>query len=286
MSKSYYYNLIPIDLDEIKKLETEFQNRLNFVMKPDEVRPFRIRPDFKDTKVTVKELSWDKFREVFIRYQSKIRKYSFTLTEQNERNSFRRRYEITIRIKENAYETTPHSYYPSIEILAWREEDYEFDRIRKVFEETWGLSFSEYQLQRDLVRRYLHSIANGELKNKVSKAMENHDYDLAMSAASIFVETKLREKCLSVGAVLAKNQTGVDLAVTSYHEEKGCLSPPFNVADRASHGVFLIFQGFFHYIRNAYGHNTVIMGNDRECIIEYLNFRETLLKIIETSRKR
>jgi len=285
MSKSYYYNLIPIDLDEIKKLETEFRNRLNFVMKPDDVRPFRIRPDFKD-EIGIKGLSWDKFREVFIRYQSKIRKYSFALGEQNQRNSFRKKYEITIRIKENAYETTPHSRYPSIEILTWQEEDYMFDRIRKVFEETWGLSFSEYQLQRDLVRRYSHSIANGELKDKVSKAMEHHDYDLAMSAASVFVETKLREKCLSVGAVLTKNQTGVDLAVASYHEEKGCLSPPFNVADKASHGVFLIFQGFFHYIRNAYGHNTVIMGNDRECIIEYLNFCETLLKIIETSRKR
>ncbi|MCK4628283.1 MAG: hypothetical protein KAT56_04730 [Sedimentisphaerales bacterium] len=286
MTNGYYYNLIPINLDDIKKLETEFRDRLDIKMMPYDVRPFRIRPDFKDTKVSEEGLSWDKFVEVFVRYQNKIRKYTFALTEQKQRNITGRKYEITIRIKENAYETTPHSYYPSIEILAWQEEDCKFDRIRKVFEETWGLSFSEYQLQIDLLSRYSHSIKNEELKDKISKAMVHHDYDLAMSAASVFVETKLREKCLSVGAALTKNQTGVDLATASYHEDKGCLSPPFNIADRASQGVLLIFQGFFHYIRNAYGHNTVIMGNDRECIIEYLNFCETLLKIIETSTKR
>lgn len=281
-NKHYYYDLVPITWEQILKLRTEFLEQLRFKMMPATIKPFIIRPAFED----IYGPSWRKFEELFHEYQNRIRKYEFELTKRCGLTKDESKFGIEVRIKGTPDQTTRGHSYPSIGIMNYWRGASDFEAARKLLEKILNLQFSEEQLQEDLLARFSYSIVNEELKGKVCRAMEHHDYDSAMSGASVLVEAKLRHKCLGVGGTSANGQTGVNLAVTAYHESKGCLNPPFTVATQASHGVFLIFQGFFHYIRNAYGHHSTVMGKNRECIIEFLNLCESLLKIIEKSTKR
>ncbi len=137
-----------------------------------------------------------------------------------------------------------------------------------------------------LDERVSAGIINADLVDAISGALGARRYEEAMQNAVILVESKLREKCLSAGGDDAQNATGNNLAVIAYHPDTGCLRPPWPVAVNADQGVMQLFMGFIQYLRNAFGHNALVMGGDKSSVFELLAFCEFLLAIIEKSTKR
>ena len=132
----------------------------------------------------------------------------------------------------------------------------------------------------------MRAIRNPDLAASVSGALATRRYEEAMQNAVILVESKLRDKCVWAGRNDAKTVTGNDLAVIAYHPDTGCLRPPWPVAANAEQGAMQLFMGFIQYLRNAFGHNAVVMGGDKSSVSELLAFCEFLLRIIEKSTKR
>jgi hypothetical protein len=130
------------------------------------------------------------------------------------------------------------------------------------------------------------AIKNSDLADAISATLAARRYEEAMQSAVILVESKLRDKCVWAGKKDAQNATGSDLAKIAFHDEQGCLRPPWPVAAQAEQGAMLLFTGFFLYLRNAFGHNAVVMGGDKSGIFELLAFCEFLLMIIDKSTKR
>ena len=95
-----------------------------------------------------------------------------------------------------------------------------------------------------------------------------------------------KEKCLAAGRNEAQHKTGADLAIIAFNKQNGCLNPPWPIATEAQQGVQLMFQGFFMYLRNAFAHNVVVMGEDKSSVFECISTCEFLLNIIEKSTVR
>lgn len=279
MIRGIYYNYVPLEWAHITAVRKEFAERIYQRVEPDEIRPFKIRPAFKDEYGP----SWDKFEKIYQSNQGRVRKFSLMVFRGSEKEN---RFCIQIRIRENEDSIGRPDGYPSIEILLYDGEEHYFEQARRLLEKLWGLEVSEKQLKNELLARYQAAIRHPELKKKTESAMRSHDYDLALSGATILVESALRTRCLKEGCAAAGSVTGAELAVLAFTEEKGCLTPPYAVANRSAHGAFLLFQGFFLYLRNAYGHHSHVVGSDRTYVIEFLSLCDTLLSIVEGSTRR
>lgn len=280
MANKYNYKFNLITIDQIFKLKDELYDRYSIKLNPDQIRPYKNKPDFEDQY----KLNWDKFRRLFAKQHGKIRKYSLALSAPFGYKEYEGRFLVTVRLNVKERLNKFDSYrYPSIEYSYYWGDLFDFEKGREVLEDVWGLEFSDEQRKLDLFHRFTNSTVNQEFRDKVSALLFKHDYDAAMNIAVTLVESKLREKCVDAGNFLAKNATGADLAKIAYHPDSGCLKPIYPVASNASEGAMLMFLGFFKYIRNAFGHNATVMGNDGNCVVEFLNLCETLLKIIELS---
>lgn len=139
---------------------------------------------------------------------------------------------------------------------------------------------------KSIISRYDASILNPEILHLANPSIRSGHYDSALKLVISLVETKLREKCLAAGRNEAQQKTGADLAVLAFNKQNGCLNPPWPIATEAHQGVQLMFQGFFMYLRNAFAHNVVVMGEDNSSVFECISTCEFLLKIIEKSTVR
>ncbi len=124
------------------------------------------------------------------------------------------------------------------------------------------------------------------LWSHIEGSLSTRQFDVAIKAAIGVVETRLRERCVALGRIEAQKQTGSDLAVTAYHKDSGCLTPPWPLAAEAIHGAQMTFQGFFLWIRNAYAHHATVMGKNRSAVFETLMYCQFLLRILEESTER
>lgn len=282
MFPKYNYKYRDVTWTELTDLILAIREDTHHSVTFSEIRPFRKRPAFDD--------EWGpkpaKFESIFKKHQREIRKFSLTLSRNNRPSKVSSRIDLTFRIKENADQIEQTYNYPSIELLNFDGRDYDFENVRRLLEKRLSLEFSERQIRDDLIMRYKASIGHSELRGRIDAAMQSHQYDLALSGAAILVESSLRDACLKHGCSAAVTATGADLSVLAFHSSQGCLIPPYPIATQANHGAFLLFQGFFLYIRNAYMHNSKVMGDDKKYVIEFLAICDSLLTIISGSTKR
>ncbi len=152
-------------------------------------------------------------------------------------------------------------------------------QLKKFYETTDSESKS-------IIDRYDASIINPDILYLLNPLIRAGHYDSALKLVVSLVETKLKEKCLAAGRNEAQHKTGADLAVLAFNKQNGCLNPPWPIATEAHQGVQLMFQGFFIYLRNAFAHNVVVMGEDNSSVFECISTCEFLLNIIEKSTVR
>lgn len=280
--RQYKYEYKEIVWDDIIRLKDAIEEDTKHSFKPDQIRPFRKKPAFDD-KFGPK---FPQFEEMFKKYQGQIRKFGFELSRIVGPNKNVNRAIITFRIKENIDQELPTYNYPSIELLNYEAEDGDFENIRHTLEKVLKIKLPPPDPKEELLGRYNASIRHPELRKQTCSAMRDHHYDLALSGASILVESVLKRACLKYGRSKAKFATGAELAQIAYHPKDGCMTPPYPLAAEANEGAFQLFRGFFFYLRNAYLHNATVMGDDRRYAVEFLALCETLLMIIEGSTSR
>ena len=137
-----------------------------------------------------------------------------------------------------------------------------------------------------LIDRLATSIRHPALAQAIRGPLSAKDYDGAVRAATVQVETELRQRCLAVGRAEAQGQTGSDLATTAFSDKAGCLNPPWPVATQARESAHLAFRGFFLYLRNAWGHNATVIGSDPSGVAETIEHCQYLLQVIRDSTIR
>ena len=279
LSCSYKYR--EIAWEEILHLIHDINEETQYQAALGQIRAFRNRPSFSDLFGP----KFSEFESTFKKQDGKIRKYTIHITRSSLDKTISH-IDLTVRIKENADQTDPSYNYPSIEIIQYEGNQNDFNIVKTIIEKKLSLKYSERQFKADLLARYKAAIQHEELRTRTESLMSSHQYDQAISGAAILVESTLRDACVNAGCAIASTSTGIDLAKHAYHATNGCLQPPYPVATQANHGVFLLFQGFFLYIRNAYIHNSLVTGDDRQYVIEYLTLCEFLLRIIQGSTKR
>lgn len=176
-----------------------------------------------------------------------------------------------------------------IEITGYGCPEYSFNEfVDFTIEELQLKKFHETKDFKDksIINRYDASILNPEILHLANPSVRSGHYDSALKLIISLVETKLKEKCLAAGRNEAQHKTGADLAIIAFNKQNGCLNPPWPIATEAQQGVQLMFQGFFMYLRNAFAHNVVVMGEDKSSVLECISTCEFLLKIIEKSTVR
>ena len=194
--------------------------------------------------------------------------------------------ELTVRMRD--YRDT--ASYAKIELDGKRCNRSDFAALAEVARSTlrlepypgkeWG--FEDSVIKQDCER----AICDDQLREQTIASISDGQYDAALRTASSLVEDLLRHKCLAAGRAEAATQTGGDLAVTAFNDRSGCLSPPWPLATQAQLGVQLMFQGFFLYVRNAFVHNAVVTGQERQAIFECLMTCEFLLQLVKRSSVR
>jgi hypothetical protein len=138
----------------------------------------------------------------------------------------------------------------------------------------------------DLLARFIKSdFIDNESRTLIDGAISSRQYELAIKAISGLVESTLRDKLESLGVEEASWSAGIELAKLAYNKINGYLSPPWSIAKESHEGVYLLFSGFFLWIRNAFHHQTKIFTS-KEGILELLTLSCSLIRIINLSTKR
>jgi len=145
---------------------------------------------------------------------------------------------------------------------------------------------SSSDFKSEVLARYKTSIHYAELRKQVDASMVAHSYDPAVSSATVLVESALRKACLKNGCSEAQFASGAELAKLAYHPSDGCLTPPYPVSKEANDGAFHLFRGFFLYLRNAFLHNATVMSTNGRYSVDFLALCQTLLVIINGSRRK
>ncbi|MBK9188059.1 MAG: hypothetical protein IPM33_03790 [Phycisphaerales bacterium] len=145
-----------------------------------------------------------------------------------------------------------------------------------------GLTMAQYALS----LLYNEKMFNADLGPDTTPLVNRRQYDAAVRNMAVLIEASLRQKCIDAGEVRANNQTGCTLAVTAFHPETGCLRPPWPVADDACKGMQLLLMGYFQYIRNAWAHNAVVVGEDACGVHELLHLSNAIYTLIKSSAPR
>jgi len=138
----------------------------------------------------------------------------------------------------------------------------------------------------DLLAHFIKSdFIDNESRTLISGAISTRQYELAIKAISGLVESTLRDKLESFGVSEASSSAGVELAKLAYNKSNGHLSPPWPIAKESYEGTYLLFSGFFLWIRNGFHHKTKVFKS-KEGILELLTLSCSLLRIINLSAKR
>ncbi|MFZ2146163.1 MAG: hypothetical protein WAV28_02995 [Sedimentisphaerales bacterium] len=226
------------------------------------------------------------FDRCFRKYAGKIRKYSLDVFPRWDRFHNHRIGWITVRYQEFAIADWSSDHYPSIELVNAKVFSNHANQVFELIAEQLHLELTERQEYTDFIEQLKNSIQRSDVRSVVSAAILRKNLNLAVTGTIQLVESSLRKKCLDIGKDEAKEVSGVELAKVAYHEEQGCLIPPVAVAARANHGAFVLTQGFFLYIRNAFMHNEEVLKGDYRFALSIIQLCEFLLSMIEQSIPR
>jgi hypothetical protein len=155
----------------------------------------------------------------------------------------------------------------------------DWDWFRPIFDR-WapnlGLQLTESQVTKDFVLK-LQSSLSDELFDLIKAPLDVGQHTVALSAAVVFIEDRLRRK-LGPGAI---GMTGPDLSVYAF-KNPGVLRPPLAGATNAEEGAFLILKGWFGLVRNLHGHQTSFAMTHNE-VRAQLNGCNYVLWLIDNS---
>jgi hypothetical protein len=256
----------------------------------DGLRLVHVEIDFnREYKRNVYSGKLEDYRRAYTKYREDIRKFRLFFSSSSgsiENVPWYPHLELTIRLRDRKNSLS----YPRVELVSYgyRLEDFEaFERATArllMLEPLPGeMERHETMLLMDNARRMLK---HETMSAQVLPSLANRHFDVALRTASSIVEDSLRQKCLSAGRSEAAGQTGPELAVTAFHPDRGCLTPPWPVATEAQHGAQLMFQGFFLYLRNAFTHRAVVLADDAVAAFGGLALCDFLLYVIENSTAR
>ncbi|MGD0650474.1 MAG: TIGR02391 family protein [Verrucomicrobiia bacterium] len=269
---------------------------------PDQIEAFvrEVRRKFERLKLRSVEVDYNKlfsigvcdgklshYRKAYAKRARDIRKYRLHFCDLYATRLYSPPHvEVTVRVRD----TWDNPSYPKITIDGYGCNREDFAEFLSTAVNSLGLEkypgraseFDDSVIEQD----YERIVGNPAVRNQIMASVAGHNYDAALRTASSILEDKLRQRCIAAGRLEAAKQTGVDLAVTAFHKDRGCLKPPWPVSAEPETGAQLMFQGFFMYLRNAFMHNTVVMGEDRTAVFECLMTCGFLMSVVEASTIR
>lgn len=276
------YEHKPVTLEQISEIEREVQLRLHAKRAGLELRP-KEPEAFND----LYEPSWKEFCAVWKKHPAEVRKFNVVFAT-GPMTCRADSVCVDLFVRNQGHFGEPIE--KEIQLSGFNIYEGDFKKFRHICEKILGITRAPAHgfdiLHRRLVERVETAISNPSLRAVVHGALSHYDYDGAIRSAMVLVEDQLRQQCLANGGSAAATQTGADLAGTAYHPNNGCLNPPWPIATSAHDGAHLIFRGFFMYLRNAWGHNTVVMGADESAVFDCLAMCQFLLVVVSMSTKR
>lgn len=126
----------------------------------------------------------------------------------------------------------------------------------------WALSLELRPAEQTLTKDFtaeLQASLSADLFEVVKAPLGVGQYAVALTAAVVFVEDRLRRKL----GPDAAGMTGSNLSVHAF-KNPGLLTPPLAGAVGAEEGAFLILKGWFSLVRNLHGHQTAFAMSREE----------------------
>jgi hypothetical protein len=275
-----------ITLEDLKDLGAEVKKRFRANMHCHEVKA--VEPQVFDQTFGI---SWWRFSALYKKYKATFRRYGFYFYPGMRSGAApitRVQFELHVVMRSKYGDKDDAERAIGLSGLGCYRGDFdEFVRIATHIlhlEESLP-SGADFEHE-SIIARWDCAVRDPELRMATEAPIRAKQYDDALRSAVVLVETKLRKKCLGVGAAVPKGKTGKDLAPIAYHPATGCLEAPWPIAAKAAEGAQLLFMGFMQYLRNAFVHNTVVMGTDKSAVFEALACCEFLIKVIDKSVKR
>ena len=276
------YEHVSVSLEQITAIEAETKLRLKAGIASLEIRP-KTPPAFKDSFAA----TWKDFTNIWKNYPKEIRKFDVVFSGEK----FTRRADtvcVELFVRNQGHYGEAHE--KEIILRGYNCYKHDFEVFCSICEKQLNLNKAPkrgFDMQHGrLIEQVESMIESPALATAIKGALAHKNYDEAIRSAMVMVEDELRKKCLSVGASGAAGQTGADLAKTAYHDASGCLIPPWPIATSALDGAHLLFRGFFLYLRNAWGHSSVVMGSDHSAVTDCIAACQFFLKVIDKSTKR
>lgn len=284
ISHQRHYQHTAVSTTQIRQIEKELLLRLNAGIESVEVRPRRPEA-FRDQFGA----SWKEFEAIATRHAAEIRKYYVVFMTEKK---FTNRAEcvcLDLFVRNQGHFGEPEP--KEIILSGYNCHKTDFQTYCQIAEKilflvpapSSGPTSAEHGF---LVDRLAVSIRHPALANAIKGPLSHQDYDGAVRAATVLVEHELRQRCLAAGREEAAAQTGADLSVTAFNDKNGCLTPPWPVASQAHEGAHLVFRGFFLHLRNAWGHNAIILGSNAAGFAETIEFCQYLLHVVAASAIR
>jgi hypothetical protein len=276
------YEHTPVSLEQIKAIEREVDLKLRANLAELELRPKKPEA-FKDLYGP----SWKEFCGVWQKFPAEVRKFHVVFAT-GPMTCRADSVCVDLFVRNQGHFGEPNE--KEIELSGFNIREGDFKTFCQICESILGIKRAPAHgfdiPHRRLLEQVEAAISNASLRSVVNGPLSHKDYDGAIRSAMVVVEDQLRQKCLANGGSAAATQTGADLAGTAYHTSNGCLNPPWPIATSAHDGAHLVFRGFFMYLRNAWGHNTVVMGGDESAVLDCLATCQFLLVVISRSTKR
>lgn len=278
------FESVPISTEQLSEFTTMFLGHFpTLALAPVWIQPRD--PKRRDTW----DASFDDLIKAIASEERSLRKYRLEFCDYFDLKSKCPKYPsffLTVRLRDYR----PNAPYPRVTVEGqgcW-QQDYVCFMDTAV--QQLGLTLHQdypFELENSTVKAHYRRVSSDSaIFATIHGSLEAGQYDTALRTAASLIEDALRQKCIACGREEAKTQQASDLAVTAFHRDNGCLEPPWPVAVEAQLGAQMMFQGFFKYLRNAFAHNAIVMGDDRSAVLECLMLCEFLLKLINGSRQR
>jgi hypothetical protein len=276
------YEHTPVTLDHILEIQRAVESRLHAKLAELELRP-KEPAGFDDLFGP----SWSNFCAVWQRHPTEIRKFNVVFAS-GKMTCRADSVCVDLFVRNQGHHG--EASVKEIALFGFNITEGDFKTFCSICENILGLvraPASGFDLPHArLLEKYELAITHTSLRAVVHGALAHKDYDGAIRSALVLVEDELRKQCLANGGSAAAGQTGADLAATAYHPAQGCMNPPWPIATSANEGAHLMFRGVVMYLRNAWGHNTTVMGSDESGVFDCLATCQFLLTVIARSTKR
>jgi hypothetical protein len=277
------YEHVTVSLEQIQQIEKETHLRLGASIVSLSIRPKK--PAAFEDKYG---MNWKEFAGIWAKFPTEVRKYEAVFSRE-KLTSLSKTVCVQLFVRNQGHLGEPDQ--KEIILSGYNCHEHDFKVFCKICETLLALkrapSKPGFNMSHNrLVERVEAIVETPSLLNCIKGPLQASDYDGAIRAAIVLVEDELRKKCLAMGRVEAAAQTGADLSVTAFVEKSGCLNPPWPIATQAREGAHLLFRGFFLYLRNAWGHTSIVVGKDETMVAEHIALCQYLLKVIDKSTKR